>query len=278
MTTAERYQQALSADDADIDLAEAALLIASDEYPELDIPSYVARLDGMAGALKRRLRPDISATDTVLALNHFLFKEMGFAGNREDYYDPRNSYLNEVLDRRRGIPITLSLVYLELGRRVGLKVDGVSFPAHFLVKCTVRDGAVVLDPYESGASLGYDELKRRAQAARNGAAPSPSDIAGMLAASGKREILARLLRNLKAIYMNRRLWDKALKIADRIVVTLPRAAAEIRDRGLIYIELECFQAALRDLEAYRGMAPDAPDAQRIRNILVELRARASTLN
>ena len=142
---AERYANLVSGADEEINLAEGALLIASDEYVNLDIAAYLARLDQLAASLKRRLRPDISPADTILALNRFLFEEQGFTGNAADYYDPRNSFLNEVLDRKCGIPITLAVVYVEIGRRIGLTVQGVSFPGHFLVKCLLRNGAVACD-------------------------------------------------------------------------------------------------------------------------------------
>ena len=148
---AERFMRIVAGPDEEINLAEAALLIATEEYRDLDIAAYLARLNNMAATLKRRLRPDITPADTIILLNRYLFDEHGFTGNAADYYDPRNSFLNEVLDRKRGIPLTLAIVYIEIGRRIGLPVQGVSFPAHFLVKCKLREGTVVLDPYAQAA-------------------------------------------------------------------------------------------------------------------------------
>jgi regulator of sirC expression with transglutaminase-like and TPR domain len=275
---AERFGRIVSGNDEAINLAEAALLIAAEEYRDLDIEAYLARLDEMGAALKRRLRPDISQADSIIALNRFLFEEHAFTGDAANYYDARNSFLNEVLDRKRGIPITLALVYIEIGRRIGLPVRGISFPAHFLVKCTLRDGTVVLDPYAKGASLSFDELRRRVKALRNGVEPTKSMVAGMLAAAGNKEILARVLRNLKGIYSHHKEWMKALMATDRIISVMPEAAEEYRDRGMIYLNLECFRAALFDFQSYLTMLPVARDAETVRQKVVELQALASRLN
>ena len=275
---AERFMRIVCGPDEEINLAEAAMLIASEEYRDLDIAAYLARLDDMAATLKRRLRPDISPADTIIALNRFLFDEQGFSGNAADYYDPRNSFLNEVLDRKRGIPISLALVYIEIGRRIGLPVQGVSFPAHFLVKCQLREGTVVLDPYAKGVSLSLDDLRRSIKALRNGVEPPRSVVAGMLGAASNKEILVRMLRNLKGIYSHHKEWLKALTATDRIISVMPVLAEEYRDRGMIYLNLECFRAALFDLQAYLKMLPVAEDADTVRQKVVELQAVASRLN
>ncbi len=275
---AERFRQIVSGPDAEINLAEAALLIASEEYRDLDIAAYLARLDAMGATLKRRLRADISPADTIVALNRFLFDEHGFSGNAADYYDPRHSILNEVLDRKRGIPLTLALVYIEIGRRIGLPVQGISFPAHFLVKCQLRDGTVVLDPYAKGISLSLEEIKQRLKSLRNGVEPPRSVVAGMLATASNKDILVRMLRNLKAIYSHHKEWLKALAATDRIISVMPDAAEEYRDRGMIYLSLECFRAALFDLQAYIKMLPVAADADTVRQQVVDLQAMASRLN
>lgn len=275
---AERFRQMVSGPDEEINLAEAALLIASEEYPDLDIAAYLARLDEMAATLKRRLRADISPADAIVALNRFLFDEHGFTGNAADYYDPRHSFLNEVLDRKRGIPLTLALVYIEISRRIGLQVQGVSFPAHFLVKCRLREGTVVLDPYANGISLSLDDLKQRIKSLRNGVELPQSSIAEMLATASNKEILVRMLRNLKGIYSHHKQWLKALAATDRIITVMPDLADEYCDRGMIYLSLECFRAALFDLQAYIKMLPEAADADTIRQKVVELQAVASRLN
>ena len=275
---AERFRRLVRGPDDEINLAEAALLIASEEYANLDIAAYLARLDEMAATLKHRLRADISPADTIIALNRFLFDEHGFSGNAADYYDPRHSFLNEVLDRKRGIPLTLALVYIEIGRRIGLPVQGIAFPAHFLVKCQLREGTLVLDPYAKGISLSFDEIRQRIKSLRNGVEPPRSVIAGMLAAASNKEILVRMLRNLKGIYSHHQEWLKALAATDRIISVMPELAEEYRDRGMIYLSLECFRAALFDLQAYIKMLPVAEDADTVRRKVVELQAVASRLN
>ena len=274
----ERFRRLVRGPDEAINLAEAALLIASEEYRDLDIAAYLARLDEMAATLRHRLRADISPADTIIALNRFLFEEHGFSGNAADYYDPRHSFLNEVLDRKRGIPLTLALVYIEIGRRIGLPVQGIAFPAHFLVKCQLREGTVVLDPYAKGISLSFDEIRQRIKSLRNGVEPPRSVIAGMLAAASNKDILVRMLRNLKGIYSHHQEWLKALAATDRIISVMPDLAEEYRDRGMIYLSLECFRAALFDLQAYIKMLPVAEDADTVRQKVVELQAVASRLN
>jgi regulator of sirC expression with transglutaminase-like and TPR domain len=276
--SAERFGRIVAGADEEIDLAEAALLIAAGEYRDLDIAGYLARLDELGATLKRRLRPDISHADRIIALNRFLFEEHGFTGDAANYYDARNSFLNEVLDRKRGIPITLALVYMEIGRRIGLSLRGISFPAHFLVKCALREGTVVLDPYARGASLSFDELRQRVKALRNGVEPTKSMVTGMLTAASNKEILARILRNLKGIYSHHNEWMKALMASDRIINVIPEAAEEYRDRGMIYLNLECFRAALFDFQSYLKMLPVARDADTVRRKVAELQVVASRLN
>ena len=278
MALAERWKEIAAGPEEDIDLVEAALLIAAHEYPGLDVLAYLGRMDRMAMTLRGRLRRDIGPTEAIIALNRYLFDELGFQGNALDYYDPRNSFLNEVLDRKLGIPITLALIYIEVGRRVGLALHGVSFPGHFLVKCPARDALIVLDPYARGASLSLDDLQQRLQALRGGAVP-PLDLARrMLAAAGKKDILARMLRNLKGIYLQRRDLPRALAAADRVIALEPRAADEYRDRASIYLDLECFRAALSDFRNYLMLKPGADDAAVVQRRVVELQQLAARLN
>ena len=277
MKSAQRWKEIVAGPEEDIGLAEAALVIAAHEYPGLDVNAYLARIDAMAETLRSRMRRDIGPTDTLVALNRYLFEELGFSGNTTDYYDPRNSYLNEVLDRRLGIPITLSVLCIEIGRRIGLALHGVSFPGHFLVKCVVRDGVVVLDPYARGASLSLDNLQLRLKTLR-GEAPPPDMVQHMLAAAGRKDILVRLLRNLKSNYLERRDPARALAAADRIIELAPRAAEEYRDRAGIYLDLECFRAALSDFRDYLMLKPGADDAAVVQRRVVELQQIAARLN
>jgi regulator of sirC expression with transglutaminase-like and TPR domain len=278
MSPLQRWKEIVAGTEEEIDLAEAALVIAAQEYQGLDVAACRARIDEWAETLKRRLRRDISPADTLMALTRYLFEELGFAGNAGDYYDPRNSYLNDVMERRLGIPITLSLLTIEVGRRVGLALHGVSFPGHFLVKCTVRDGVVVLDPYARGISLGLDDLRQRLRAMRGGTEPPQERIQHLLAPAGKKEILARLLRNLRSIYLERKDLVRALAAADRIIEVAPRAADEYRERAGIYLDLECFRAALSDLRDYLMLKPGAEDAAVVRRRVVELQQIAGRLN
>ena len=250
-------------------------MLASEDQAALEhvgVPRQVFQIE------RHAVRADISPADTIIALNRFLFDEHGFSGNAADYYDPRHSFLNEVLDRKRGIPLTLALVYMEIGRRVGLPVQGISFPAHFLVKCQLREGMVVLDPYAKGISLSFDEIRRRIKSLRNDAEPPRSVIAGMLATASNKDVLVRMLRNLKGIYSHHQQWLKALAATDRIISVMPGLAEEYRDRGMIYLSLECFRAALFDLQAYIKMLPVAADADSVRQKVVELQRVASRLN
>lgn len=272
-----RFQALIDRPDDEIDLAEGALLIAKKAYPDLDIGAYLSRIDRLAHAVSERLPAAASETDRILALNRYLFEELGFGPNVEDYYDQRNSFLNDVLERRVGIPISLSVLYIEVGRRVGLPLQGVSFPGHFLVKCKLEQGVVILDPYGSGTSLSLQDLQQRLRATRGGEV-SRAIVAAMLVAADKKQILARMLRNLKAIYVEQGDHNRALSVMDWIVSVVPGDATEVRDRGLLYLQLEGFRAALRDLERYLALAPSADDAQQIRGHVVELRQTVARLN
>ena len=273
-----RWQEIASGPDEHLNLAEAAFLLAGGEYPGLDVAAYLARIEEIAATLRVRLREDMPPAERILALNRYLFGELGFAGNAAEYYDPRNSYLNEVLDRRLGIPISLSVVYLEIGRRIGLPLQGVAFPGHFLVKCVVRDGAIVLDPYGKGASLSLDDLCTRLRVLRNGIEPDAGQVRMMLAVASNKEIIARMLRNLKGIYLQRREFTKAVAAIDCVIALAPQAADEYRDRGRLHLEMECFRAALADFRSYLLLKPDAEDAIVVRQKAAELQHIAARLN
>lgn len=260
------------------DLAEATLMLAQDSYPEVDIPAYLGRLDDIAVAIRKRLADDAFAEQKVIALNYYLFNEMRFSGNVEDYYDPRNSYLNEVMERRTGIPITLAIVYLEVGRRLGLNLRGVSFPGHFLVKLTVKRGQLVLDPFTGGEAQSEADLRQRLAQVLPPAKAGQAQLDQYLEAATPRQIVARVLRNLKNIYMQTRRLESALAVMHRMLLVVPESAEELRDRGLIYEQLECFRPALSDLQNYLRRRPEAPDMAEIRGKLVELRQAATRLN
>jgi len=265
--------------DEDVSLAEGALWIAAEEYPGLAVTDYLARLGDMAACLRGRLRPDVATAEKLLALNHYLFDELGFSGNEGDYFDPRNSFLNDVLERRLGIPITLGVIYIEIGRRIGIGLHGVSFPGHFLVKCALRDGVVVLDPYSSGLSLGVEDLQQRLHAAGGAERTDDALLGHLLSAATNKEVLARMLRNLKGIYLKQGDWLRALSSSERLIALMPDdAGAEYRDRGGIYLKLECVRAAMGDFSAYLRQCPGAADADDVRALIAELAPRVARLN
>src|SRR6185503_7081509 len=250
------FAELVSRQDERIELAKACLQIAQDAYPGLDVDGYVGELERFAKRLRARFAQDASPEDRIIALNEFLFDDLGFGGNTDNYYDPRNSYLNEVIDRRTGIPITLAVLYMEIGRRIGLPFEGVSFPGHFLVRLPLRGGTLVLDPFSGGVPQSEAELRgllkrvipRGIGVAEPGGVPvADLPLDQFLEPASNRQILARLLRNLKGIYREKDQPERLLEVLNRMIVVAPEAAAELRDRGLVYVRLECWRPALKDL-------------------------------
>lgn len=260
------------------DLAEASLMLAQDIYPGIDIPGYLGRLDEIADAIRRRLAGDAFAEQKVLALNYYLFNELRFSGNIDDYDDPRNSYLNEVLERRTGIPITLSILYLEVGKRLGLDLKGVSFPGHFLVKLGVRRGQLVLDPFIGGEAQSEADLRQRLAQVLSSERAEQARLDRYLQPATPHQIVARILRNLKSVYMQSGRLEQALAVMHRMLLVMPESAEELRDRGLVYRRLECFRPALSDLQNYLRRRPQAPDAPDIHGKIVELEQATTRLN
>ncbi|HTM62429.1 MAG TPA: tetratricopeptide repeat protein [Burkholderiales bacterium] len=277
------FEKVLACDDINIDLAHACLLIAQDAYPELHVERYLGDIERMAMRL-RGLMPATSAPEErVAVLNQFLFEDLGFRGNTEEYYDPRNSYLNDVLDRKVGIPISLSVVYMAVGRRVGLPLEGVSFPGHFLVRLRMRAGVLVLDPFTGGAPQSEADLRERLQrvipaGATDNVPISELPLDQFIEAASNRQILARVLRNLKAIYRETDKPERMLEVLNRMLLVAPESTADLRERGIVYQRLECFRAALKDLSDYVEREPDAPDMDEVRTRLVEVSARCARLN
>ena len=283
MARLDRFAEMLSREDGRIELASACLQIAEDAYPGLDVDGYVGEIERFAKRLRARLAPDAAAEDRVIALNEFLFDDLGFSGNIDNYYDPRNSYLNEVLDRRIGIPITLSVLYMEIGRRIGLPFEGVSFPGHFLVRLPLRGGTLVLDPFSGGVPQSEGELRERLKRviprdAAGGVPVAELPLDQFLEPASNRQILARVLRNLKGVYREKDSPERLLEVLNRMIIVAPDSAAELRDRGLVYQRLECWRPALKDLADYLEREPDAPDLDEVRAKLVELSMRCARLN
>jgi regulator of sirC expression with transglutaminase-like and TPR domain len=268
-----RFEALLATDD--VPLAEAALAVAAEEYPTLDTGVYLARLNTLATRVRIHAPEPARAGTLLMAIRTVLYGEERFRGNDEDYYDPRNSFFNEVLDRRLGIPISLSILYMEVARRAGLTLQGVAFPGHFLVKYAPPGGPeVFIDPYNGGEVLSADECVARFKAASHGRPVEPRHLVGV----GPKQILARMLHNLKRIYLERnddiRLWW----VVDRLLLLEPGQPEELRDRGLISARLGAGVAAARDLEAYLQVAGDSPDAPQVREILENVRGRTPMMN
>lgn len=284
----QRFDELMRCDDARIDLAEACLLIAEDAYPGLRVEHYLGEIERMAIRLRSRLPQSNGAEERIIALNQFLFDDLGFRGNAKDFYDARNSYLNEVIERRVGIPITLSILYMEVGRRIGLPLEGVSFPGHFLVKLKLRGGVLVLDPFSGGEPLAEDNLRERLRRVVNATGQRGAVLGGMsveqlpldqlLEPATRKQILTRVLRNLKGIYRRDDKPERLLQVLNRILTVSPEAHHELRDRGLVYQRLECFRAALKDLNDYLEAEPEASDSDEIRAKAVELSLQCARLN
>jgi regulator of sirC expression with transglutaminase-like and TPR domain len=268
------YFSMLVADDASLSLLEAAAAIAQDEYPRLDTQSVLARIDALADRLKRRIPADAVPVQRLRWLNRYFFHELGFAGNVNDYYDAHNSYLNAVLETRRGIPITLSLLYVELATQIGLTARGVSFPGHFLVKLKMPRGEVVIDPF-TGQSLSREELDEllvpyRKRQGLEGDFEVPLGL--FLQAAPARDVLARMLRNLKEIHRSAEDWPRLLAVLERLVVLLPGDWEERRDRGLAHAAIGRIDRAVDDLAAYLEHRPQAEDRGAIAERLRMLRS------
>ena len=266
------YFAALVAEDEGFALLEAAICVAQDDHPELDVQAVLAEIDGLAAKLKARLPADASALRRLQSLNHYFFVELGFAGNVNNYYDRGNSYLHQVLATRHGIPITLALLYCELASQIGLTARGVSFPGHFLIKLRLPQGEVVVDPF-NGRSLSREELDERLgpYRARQGLAGDFEVPLGLfLQAAPARDVLARLLFNLKEIAHTAEDWPRLLAVQPRLVLLLPQDAEQLRDRGLTWAELGRPAEAADDLSAYLLSRPDAADAPALRERLAEL--------
>jgi regulator of sirC expression with transglutaminase-like and TPR domain len=277
------FEKILAEKDEKIDLARACLLIAQDAYPGLEIDRYLGDIERMALRLRSRMPQAGGAEERVVALNQYLFDDLGFQGNADDYYDPRNSYLNEVIDRRIGIPITLSILYMEVGRRIGLPIEGVSFPGHFLVRLRMRGGTLVIDPFTGGVPLSEVELRERLQRVIPQGVADNVPVAELpmdqfLEPATNRQILSRLLRNLKGIYRDTDKPERMLEVLNRMLIISPGASAELRDRGFLYHRLECWRPALKDLTDYAEREPDAPDLDDVRAKLMELSALCARLN
>lgn len=267
-----RFQRCVTRPEPEIDLAEAALLIGLEDAPELAVEPYLARLGALAArvlAVSGPRPPDLAA------LNRVLFDEEGFVGDRESYYDPENSFLHCVLDRRKGIPITLALVFLEVGRRAGLALLGVGFPGHFLVKQVAGGEETVIDPFSAGKVLSRADCQERLDGVYGGKVRFQPEF---LAAAGPRQILLRILNNLKRIYVNGEDFARALGVVERVFLVDPEATREVRDRGMIRYRLGDLAGAIADLKRYLGFEPPAEEADLVRETIKTITKVMARLN
>jgi regulator of sirC expression with transglutaminase-like and TPR domain len=272
------YFQSLVAADINFPLLEAAAAIAQDEEPALDVQEVLATCDALLVRLKRRLKREAEPLQKLTVLNQFFYNELGFCGNANNFYAPENSYLNEVFRTRRGIPISIAVIWLELAQALDLQAEGVSFPGHFLVKVTLPEGLVVMDPL-TGDSLGLDRLAERLAPYRqgvdvaaevDGAEDSDTPLGLYLQPAMPRDILTRMLRNLKEIFSSQSDWQRLKCVLDRLIVLNPDAIYERRDRGLALMSLGLNAEARDDLQAYVNQAANASDLEFIRLRLASL--------
>lgn len=271
------YFAALVGDDDSLPLLEAAASIAQDEYPDLDVQQVLGDLDQLLARARRRCGDVTDPLQRLRVLNQFFFRDMGFGGNVNNYYDPDNSYLNVVLRTRRGIPIALAVLWLELAQGLGLKARGVNFPGHFMVKVNLPNGQAVIDPF-TGQSLSREDLSERLEPykRRNGLVDDFDVPVGLyLQAATPRDILARMLRNLKEVHRTQEDWLRLIAVLDRLLILLPDAWTEYRDRGLAWAEMGDNRLAVADLDTYLAQTDDALDRDAIGQRLQELRRALS---
>lgn len=268
------YFESLVQSDADFPVLEAAASLAQDEEADLDVQQVLADVDRLLARVQKRIPQACDGLTRLAMLNQFFYTDLGFSGNVNNYYASENSYLSEVLRTRKGIPISLAVIWLELARGLGLTAQGVSFPGHFLVKVTLEEGLVVLDPL-SGESLGLDTLAERLAPFRrfdsvleDGDAP----LELHLQACPPRDLLARMLLNLKEIFRSQDDDARLLAVMDRLVVLLPEVGSERRDRGLLHAQMGHHAQAIDDLGHYLAHAQTAEDADYLSDRLAELKA------
>lgn len=275
MNARERFGAIAQASDDDIDLAEASLWLAGEEYPGLDVPHYLSKIDALAEVARARVSAETTTPGRALALVQHLHDDLGFRGNETAYHDPRNSYLNEVLDRKLGIPITLCILYVEAARRLGLAAEGVGFPGHFLAKVECDEEQSIVDPFH-GVLLSIEECGDRLRALSGGTLALDPDR--HLQGSSKREILVRMLSNLKHIGLRSGDFERALGCCDRILLLTPDSPIEHRDRGLVHERLECHSSALIDYQRFLALSPDDETAPTVAQRVRELQKRVRHLN
>lgn len=262
--------------DESLEMDRASLLIAAEEYPDLLVQKYLERLDQLGQRVSERLYKDAGPHETIARLNQVLFDEEGFKGNKETYYDPRNSYLNEVLDRRLGIPITLSALYMEVGRRIGFALEGVGFPGHFLVKHRIDSRSeIFVDAFSGGQILTKETCQARLNELYDGKLKFRPEF---LRTTSRRKMLFRLLNNLKNIYVRRRDMARALAAVERMLLLIPDSSHEVRDRGILLSQLGRPLEALRELVRYRQSSSKRTDREKIDDLIERLKTQVGMSN
>jgi regulator of sirC expression with transglutaminase-like and TPR domain len=276
MTQAEaraRFLETIDGPDEELDLAEACLWISAEANAELTLEPYFEKLDDLAESARAEIEPTTSVADRIALLNEHLFLERGYRGNESEYYDPQNSYLDCVIDRKKGIPISLAILWMSVAERVGIPAYGVGFPGHFLVGVET-DPAVFVDAF-SALVLSAQDCEERLRAVAGGEMKfNPA----MLAPSTRKQTLARVLRNLKQIHIQSSELADAVACSDRILALDPENPSELRDRGVLHRSLECWSLAREDLERFVEIAPTSPDVKNIELILDELRVRTAHIH
>ncbi len=272
------FQGLISGAGEQVNLAYAALLIAKTEYPSIDVDSYLQQLDDMADVVNERLKGELSVVQMISTINQYLFQEQGFVGEVDNFYDPRNNFLNDVLERRRGIPLSLSLLYMEVGQRLGLPLQGISFPGHFLVRLPMEVGHIVLDPFSGGTSLSKDDLVFRLLRRYDLGDERDELLSRIMLPASDREILLRMLNNLKNSYIHDRDYLRALQSSDYIISIKSEDADEIRDRALLFDKLECPRSAAELYEQYLAMVSDDEDEDYLRERLIITRQLGKLLH
>ncbi len=269
------FAEVAAHDESVFPLDRAALAIALEEYPNLQVEGYLRRLDTMAARCEVLLGQDREASNTLEALNEILFVQEGLCGNTENYYDPNNSFLNEVLDTKKGIPISLSVIYIEVARRLGLTIHGVGFPGHFLVKYTDENRELLIDPFNQGRVLTPNHCQELLDRVYGGTVTVQPTF---LQAMSKKGIITRMLFNLKGIYYQKDDCQKAISVVERILILNPGIPSEVRDRGLLYMQTSLFAKALADLEFYLAHSSSPDDATYIEGHIKTLRGIVSSCN
>lgn len=275
MSARDEFAEIAARNDEAIEIDRAALLIAAEEYPDLQLKGYLDKLEHLAHRVQKLLYQDAGPHETLARLNQVLFDEEGFRGDTNEYYDPRNSYLNEVIDRRTGIPITLSTVYAEVARRVGFRLLGVGFPGHFLLKHETAEGDILIDPFYRGQILTHDDCRARLKDSFQGKLEFHPK---QLASTSPRLMLFRILGNLKSIYANRRDHPRALAAVERMLLLVSDSPPEVRDRGILLAGVGRPLEGVGELARYLTLRPEASDRERIENIMDRLRLRVGMAN